>query len=126
MNRSSPSGKSRLAAGLVLGAVGLVTALSTPVLHAQISPEGERSVAQQLKGNEYKRGETPTGHDYGIIKKGDPPKNEAARKKLDKPHKKHDMKEGAKPDAQPGTGAMVDRDKRESHEGSGPDPFGRY
>lgn len=126
MNRPSLSGKVRVATGPLFCAASLVAALSAPaVLHAQ-TPAEDRAVAEQLKGNDYKRGETPTGHDYGIIKKGDPKKSDAGKKKPDHPHEKHEMKHGATPDTHPGTGSTIDRDKRESHEGSGPDPFGRY
>lgn len=126
MNCPSLSGKVRIAAGLAISAGGLIAALSAPaVLHAQTSAE-DRAIAEKLKGDDYKRGETPTGHDYGIIKKGDPQKSDALKKKPGHPHEKHDMNHGTKPETHPGTGSTIDRDKRESHEGSGPDPFGRY
>lgn len=122
MNCSPVSGRVRIAAGLGFSAAGLIAALFAPtVLHVQ-TPAEDRAIAEQLKGDEYKRGETPTGHDYGIIRKGDPHKSDAVKKKPDHQHEKHDMKHGTQPE----TGSTIDRDKRESHEGSGPDPFGRY
>lgn len=120
------SGRARISQRLMLSAAGLIAALSAPtLLHAEASPE-DRSIAEQLKGGEYKRGETPTGQDYGIIKKGDPHKSDALEKEAEHPHKKHEMKSDGEPGRSPGAGSTTDRDKRESHEGSGPDPFGRY
>ncbi len=72
----------------------------------------------QSGAGQYKPGKAPTGQEYGIIKKGEPHKGEAAGKKPDSSNKKQESK--------PGPGAFTDRDKRETHEGSGPDPLGRY
>jgi hypothetical protein len=85
--------------------------------HAQTGPMDSPPIGQSGAG-QYKPGKTPTGQEYGIIKKGEPPKAEAAKKKPDSSSEKQEMK--------PGTESIIDRDKRETHEGSGPDPLGRY
>ncbi|MDQ3185997.1 MAG: hypothetical protein M3Q16_05950 [Pseudomonadota bacterium] len=75
-------------------------------------PIGGKSAPEQ-----YKRGETPTGQKYGIIKEGEPHKSEAA-KKPDRSNEKQEKKK-------PGPGSSIERDPRETSEGSGPDPLGR-
>ncbi len=108
------------AAGLPFRIVGLIMALAAPVVYAQSTPMGDSSTGQAPSG-EYKRGETPTGQEYGVIKKGEPHKSNAAGEKSNRSTHKHETKQNGKPG-----GGLVDRDKRETHEGSGPDPFGRY
>lgn len=108
--------------GLKFSAAGLILALSALNLaYAQDASMGD-SAAPGEPGVEYKRGETPTGQEYGIIKKGEPQKSDAAEKKLERMDDKRELNQ----EAQPRAGSNVDRDKRESHEGSGPDPLGRY
>ncbi|MEO7559662.1 MAG: hypothetical protein ABIT23_05330 [Nitrosospira sp.] len=94
---------------LILFACGSVQAQSNPVDSPAMGQTGDE---------QYKPGKTPTGQEYGTIKKGEPHKGEAARKKPDSSNKKQESK--------PGPEAFTDRDKRETHEGSGPDPLGRY
>jgi hypothetical protein len=108
------------AVGLTISIAGLITVLSAPVVYAQSAPTGDSGSGQAPSG-QYKRGETPTGQEYGVIKKGEPHKGDAAGKKSDRSDHKHQTNRNAKP-----AGGVVDRDKRETHEGSGPDPFGRY
>lgn len=85
-------------------------------VHAQSESTDSPPIGQSAPG-QYKRGETPTGQQYGIIKKGEPHKSEAA-KKSDRSDKK--------PETKPRPGSFTERDPRETSEGSGPDPFGRY
>ena len=85
--------------------------------HAQTGPMDSPPSGQSGAG-QYKPGETPTGQEYGVIKKGEPHKGEAAKKKPDSSNEKQGTKSG--------TGGLIDRDKRKTHEGSGPDPLGRY
>ena len=80
--------------------------------HAQTGPMDSPPIGQSGAG-QYKPGKTPTGQEYGVIKKGEPNK-----KKPDSSSEKQGTK--------PGTEPIIDRDKRETHEGSGPDPLGRY
>lgn len=86
-------------------------------VHAQGNPMDSPRPGQSPDG-QYKQGETPTGQKYGIIKKGEPHKSEAAKKKSDRSNNKQETK--------PGKGSIIDRDKRKNYEGSGPDPLGRY
>lgn len=79
--------------------------------HAQTGPMDSPPIGQSGAG-QYKPGKTPAGQEYGTIKKGEP------KKKPDSSSEKKETK--------PGTESIIDRDKRESHEGSGPDPLGRY
>jgi hypothetical protein len=108
------------AVGLTISIAGLIMVLAAPVVYAQSAPMGDSSSGQAPSG-EYKRGETPTGQEYGVIKKGEPHKSNAAGEKSNRSTHKHETKQNGKPG-----GGLVDRDKRETHEGSGPDPFGRY
>ena len=101
-----------------LSALGLISILFIYGLaHAQTGPMDSPLIAQSGAG-EYKPGKTPTGHEYGVIKQGEPHKAEAGKKKPDSSSEKQEKKSG--------TEAIIDRDKRETHEGSGPDPLGRY
>ncbi|KIO49992.1 hypothetical protein [Nitrosospira sp. NpAV] len=84
---------------------------------AQTGPMDSPPIGQS-GAEQYKPGKTPTGQEYGVIKKGEPHKSEAAKKKSDGSSEKQETK--------PGSESIIDRDKRESHEGSGPDPLGRY
>lgn len=68
---------------------------------------------------QYKSGETPTGQRYGVIKEGEPHKNKDMKKKPSRSDEKQDAGREGKPN-------IIDRDPSETHEGSGPDPFGRY
>jgi hypothetical protein len=114
----------RSAAGLAFSITGLIMILSAPVVvYAQNAPMGGSPSGQssQAPSGQYKRGETPTGQEYGVIKKGEPHKSDPAGKKSDRSGHQHQTN----PNAKPG-GGIVDRDKRETHEGSGPDPLGRY
>ncbi|MEP6605662.1 MAG: hypothetical protein ABJA60_06045 [Nitrosospira sp.] len=86
-------------------------------VHAQGNSMDSPPSGQSSDG-QYKRGETPTGQKYGIIKKGEPHKSEAAKNKSDRSNNKQEAK--------PGKGSIIDRDKRKNVEGSGPDPLGRY
>lgn len=106
--------------GMAFSVASLVMALSAPLVYAQGTPTGD-SASGKAAGEQYKRGETPTGQPYGVIKKGEPHKSDAAGKKSDRSDHKHQSTREAQP-----SGGLVDRDKRETHEGSGPDPFGRY
>lgn len=85
-------------------------------VHAQGNPMDNPASGQSPHG-QYKQGETPTGQKYGIIKKGEPHKSDTAQKKSNQSTNK---------EAEPGKGPIVDRDKRQNFEGSGPDPLGRY
>jgi hypothetical protein len=111
------------AAGLAFSIAGLIMVLSAPVVYAQSAPMGDSpsGPSGQAPSGQYKRGETPTGQEYGVIKKGEPHKSDTAGKKSDRSDHQHQTN----PNAKPG-GGLVDRDKRETHEGSGPDPLGRY
>jgi hypothetical protein len=102
------------AVGLTFSIAGLLMVLAAPLVYAQSAPMGD-SGASKAPNGEYKRGETPTGQEYGVIKKGEPHKSDAAGKKSDRSDHKHHHKGDAKPD-----GGLVDRDKRETHEGSMP------
>lgn len=84
--------------------------------HAQTGPMDSPPIGQS-GAEQYKPGKTPTGQEYGVIKKGEPHKSEAAKKKPDGASEKQETKSGE---------SIIDRDKRETHEGSGPDPLGRY
>ena len=106
------------AVALAISIAGLIMVLSAPLVHAQSATMGDSS---QAPSGQYKRGETPTGQEYGVIKKGEPHKSDTGGKKSDQADHKHHTK----PNTKPG-GGIVDRDKRETHEGSGPDPVGRY
>jgi hypothetical protein len=105
---------------LELIATGLVLVLvlfAYESVHAQDSRTDNSTTGQSLDG-QYKRGETPTGQKYGIIKEGEPRESEQVKKKSERSNKKQETKSG--------TGSVIDRDKRNTHEGSGPDPLGRY
>jgi hypothetical protein len=113
MNYPSTSEKaashSRPSVGLTLSIIGLMLAFSAPnLVHAQHGPM-DSAVPGQSAGDQYKRGETPTGQEYGVIKKGEPHKSDAATKKGDRGGSKDEMKNEAKP----GTDSTIDRDKRE-------------
>lgn len=113
MNYRSTSEKasrhSRPVAGLTLSIAGLMLAFSAPnLVHAQQGPM-DSPVPEQSSGDQYKRGETPTGQEYGVIKKGEPHKSDAATKKGDRRGSRDDVKNEAKP----GTDSTTDRDKRE-------------
>lgn len=86
-------------------------------VHAQGNPMDSPSPGQS-SDRQYKQGETPAGQKYGIIKKGEPHKSEAAKNKSDRSNNKQEAK--------PGQGSIIDRDKRKNFEGSGADPLGRY
>jgi hypothetical protein len=86
-------------------------------VHAQGNPMDSPPPGQSPDG-QYKQGETPTGQKYGIIKKGEPHKSDAAKNKSNRSNNKQETK--------PSKGPIVDRDKRKNVEGSGPDPLGRY
>ena len=86
--------------------------------HAQNNPMDSPRIGQADKG-QYKSGETPTGQHYGIIKEGEPHKNKDMKKKPGHSDEKRDAGREGKPN-------IIDRDPSQTHEGSGPDPFGRY
>jgi hypothetical protein len=95
--------------GLTLRIAGLILAFSASnLVHAQQGPM-DSPVPGQSTGDQYKRGETPTGQEYGVIKKGEPHKSDAATKKGDRKGSRDEMKNEAKP----GTDSTTDRDKRE-------------
>jgi hypothetical protein len=95
--------------GRILSIAGLILALFAPnLVHAQHGPM-DSTVPGQSAGDQYKRGETPTGQEYGIIKKGEPHKSEAATKKGDRKGSRDEMKNAPKP----GTDSTSDRDKTE-------------
>ncbi|SOD42555.1 hypothetical protein [Nitrosovibrio sp. Nv4] len=129
MNHSSISGKVPpnslpLVIELTFSVAGLILALSAScIVHAQSTPVGNNTSTQSppAPGGEYNPGETPSGQEYSIIKKGEPDKSEAAKKGADRSSNKQEKRED-----KPGTGSIIDRDPRETSEGSGPDPFGRY
>lgn len=98
----------------VLGVILVLFACGS--VHAQSGPMDSPPIGKPAP-EQYKRGETPTGQKYGIIKEGEPHKSEAP-KKSDRSNKKQEKK--------PGTESSIERDPRETSEGSGPDPFGRY
>ncbi|WON74622.1 hypothetical protein [Nitrosospira sp. Is2] len=100
------------AVGLTFSIAGLIMVLAAPLVYAQSAPMGDSGAGQAPSG-EYKRGETPTGQEYGVIKKGEPHKSDAAGKKSDRSNHNHHHKGDAKSD-----GGLVDRDKRETQEGS--------
>ncbi len=102
----------------ISGVVGLMLVLlACGSLHAQTGPMDSPPLGGQSSPEQYKRGETPTGQKYGIIKEGEPHKSEAA-KKPDRSNEKQEKKK-------PGPGSSIERDPRETSEGSGPDPLGR-
>lgn len=95
--------------GLTLRIAGLILAFSASnLVHAQQGPM-DSTVPGQSAGDQYKRGETPTGQEYGVIKKGEPHKSDAATKKGDRKGNRNEMNNEAKP----GTGSTTDGDKRE-------------
>ena len=105
MNTSSISkkmGEQPLGVGLTISIAGLIVALSAPLVYAQSTPTGETKSGQS-SGEQYKRGETPTGQPYGVIKEGEPHKSDAG--------KKSDDKQGAKGGAKPGAGLDQDKSK---------------
>jgi hypothetical protein len=108
------------AVALTISTAGLIMVLAAPVVYAESTPMGDPSSGQAPSG-EYKRGETPTGQEYGVIKKGEPHKSDAAGEKSNRGTHKHETKQNAKQG-----GGLVDRDKRDTQEGPGLDPFGRY
>ena len=82
MNTSSISkkmGEQPLGVGLTISIAGLIMALSAPLVYAQSTPTGETKSGQS-SGEQYKRGETPTGQPYGVIKEGEPHKSDAGKK----------------------------------------------
>lgn len=91
--------------------------LTLGVAHAQNNPMDSPPLGRSDTG-QYKSGETPTGQSYGVIKEGEPHKNKDTKKKSAPDEKKDTSREG-KPN-------IIERDPSETHEGSGPDPFGRY
>ena len=103
MNTSSISkkmGEQPLGVGLTISIAGLIMALSAPLVYAQSTPTGETKSGQS-SGEQYKRGETPTGQPYGVIKEGEPHKSDAGKKmdtSADKQRAKGDAKPGAGPD----------------------------
>ena len=97
---SRRTGGKLLGAGLTISIAGLIMVLSAPLVYAQSTPTGE-SKSGQSGGEQYKRGETPTGQPYGVIKEGEPHKSDAG--------KKSDDKQGAKGGAKPG--AELDKSK---------------
>ena len=112
MNYRSTSEKaalhSRPSVALTLSIAGLMLAFSAPnLVHAQHGPM-DSAVPGQSAGDQYKRGETPTGQEYGVIKKGEPHKSDAAAKKGNRRGSRDDMKNEAKS----GTDSTTDRDKR--------------
>lgn len=98
----------------VLGVMLVVFACGS--VHAQSGPMDSPPIGKPAP-EQYKRGETPTGQEYGVIKEGEPHKSEAP-KKPDRSNEKQEKK--------PGPESFIERDPRETSEGSGPDPFGRY
>jgi hypothetical protein len=110
---------SRIVTEPAFSLLGLVLFLFTlGMAHAQSNPMDSPPIGQPGKG-QYKSGETPTGQHYGVIKEGEPQKNKDMKKKPGHPHEKRDADREGKPN-------IIDRDPSETHEGSGPDPFGRY
>jgi hypothetical protein len=95
---SRRTGGKLLGAGLTISIAGLIMVLSAPVVYAQSTPTGETKSGQP-SGEQYKRGETPTGQPYGVIKEGEPHKSDAG-KKMDT----NADKQRAKGDAKPGAG----------------------
>ena len=98
-------GEQPLGVGLTISIAGLIMVLSAPLVYAQSTPSGETKSGQS-SGEQYKRGETPTGQPYGVIKEGEPHKSEAG-KKMDR----SDDKQRAKGDAKPGAGPDQDKSK---------------
>jgi hypothetical protein len=94
---SRRTGGKLLGAGLTISIAGLIMVLSAPVVYAQSTPTGETKSGQS-SGEQYKRGETPTGQPYGVIKEGEPHKSDAG-KKMDRSDDKQGAKGGAKPEA---------------------------
>lgn len=132
MNHPPISGKAQsnslpLVVGLTFSVAGLILALSvSSIVHAQSTPMGNNTptpspLSPPPLAGEHDPGETPSGQEYGIIKKGESHKSEAAKKGPDRSGKKQEKRED-----KPGAGSIIDRDPRETSEGSGPDPFGRY
>ena|SRR6185437_5674310 len=79
-------------------------------VHAQSNPMDSPPIGHSAAG-QYKSGETP----------GDTPKKEDAKKKSVRSNDKQKDKANGK-----GEPNIIERDPRHPHEGSGPDPFGRY
>ena len=110
---------SRIVTAPAFSMLGLMLFLSMlGMAHAQTNPMDSPPIGGADKG-QYKSGETPTGQHYGVIKEGEPHKNKDMKKKPGHPHEKRDAGREGKPN-------IIDRDPSETHEGSGPDPFGRY
>ena len=86
--------------------------------NAQDNPMDSPPIGGADKGR-YKSGKTPTGQRYGIIKEGEPHKNKDMKKKPDRSDEKRDAGQEGEPN-------IIERDPSRPHEGSGPDPFGRY
>ena len=108
MNTSSISrkiGEQPLGVGLTTSIAGLIMVLSAPLVYAQSTPTGE-SKSGQSGGEQYKRGETPTGQPYGVIKEGEPHKSDAGKKM-----ERSDDKQGAKGGAKPEAGSGQDKSK---------------
>ena len=127
MNHSHPSS---LSANEVLRSLRIVSERAFSLLslmlllltlgaaHAQTNPMDSPPLGRSDTG-QYKSGETPTGQPYGVIKEGEPHKNKAMKKKASPTDEKRDTSREGKPN-------IIERDPSETHEGSGPDPFGRY
>ena len=64
-------GEQLLGVGLTISIAGFIMALSAPLVYAQSTPTGETKSGQS-SGEQYKRGETPTGQPYGLLKKVSP------------------------------------------------------
>src|SRR6188474_2422513 len=108
MNTSSISrkiGEQPLGVGLTTSIAGLIMVLSAPLVYAQSTPTGETKSGQP-NGEQYKRGETPTGQPYGVIKEGEPHKSDAGKKM-----ERSDDKQGAKGGAKPEAGSGQDKSK---------------
>lgn len=93
--------------GLTLSIAGLILAFSASnLVHAQQGPMDSTAPGQSA-GDRYERGETPTGQEYGVIKKGEPYKSDAATKKGE--HK--GSGDQIKNEAKPGTDSTTGRDR---------------
>ncbi|HVW65744.1 MAG TPA: hypothetical protein VHB01_12100 [Nitrosospira sp.] len=86
--------------------------------NAQNNPMDSPPIGGADKG-QYKSGKTPSGQRYGIIKEGEPHKNKDMKNKPGYSDEKRDAGREGKPN-------IIERDPSHPHEGSGPDPFGRY
>jgi hypothetical protein len=99
----------------IFSVLGLILVLfACGSVHAQSGPMDSPPIGKSAP-EQYKRGETPTGQEYGIIKKGEPHKSDAGKPDADK-----------KRETKPGPESFIERDPSPTSEGSGPDPLGRY